>query len=298
MVSELWTRGKAMNLRYFPIWLLGAIWSISLILSQVMAGDFSGEQQRILQALRGANIVYLGEIHDSATDHADQLAIVQNLQQSGQPLAIGLEMFQRPYQGVLDRYLAGEISATELQTQSEYTKRWGFPWENYGPLLQWAQQQRVPVIALNTPTEITRKVARNGLESLVGEDLKYVPPIAEIDFSNQAYRDLILASYRQHQRQAMAHSKSFERFHAAQLLWDETMAATAANFYRQAPQRRLVIIAGRDHIRYGHGIPSRVTRRLRQWQLAAVQKSVMVSSDEHWDQSVSDFRFRAKKTTD
>lgn len=260
------------------------------MVSSTQALDLTTAQRQVLQSLRSANIIYLGEIHNSPTDHQDQLTILQDLQQHHGQIAIGLEMFQKPFQPVLDRYLAGQISETELQTQSEYQKRWGFPWENYAPLLRLAKAQKLPVIALNTPTEITRKVAKQGLASLQGVDLKYIPPIAEIDRSNRKYRDSIFASYRQHQQQATTNSKSFNRFYEAQLLWDETMAATAATFYRQHPQHRLIVIAGQAHISYGHGIPSRVNRRLQ--DLKPVQKSVILSSDETWDPAIADFRFR------
>jgi uncharacterized iron-regulated protein len=280
-----------MNLRRLYVWMIGAIGAVLLLVSGSNALQLTNDQRQILQSLRSANITYLGEIHDSTTDHQDQLTILQDLRQKGPKLAIGLEMFQKPFQGALDRYLAGQISETELQAQSEYQKRWGFPWENYAPLLRLAKEQRIPVIALNTPTEITRKVAKQGLASLQGDDLKYIPPLAEIDRSNTAYRDRIFASYRQHQLQATTNSKSFDRFYEAQLLWDETMAATAATFYRQNPQSRLVIIAGQAHISYGHGIPSRLRRRLS--DLKTVQKSVILSSDEIWDPAIADFRFRS-----
>lgn len=283
-----------MNLKKLIRWAIGSIGLLLLLISSTKALDLTPAQSQILQSLRSANIVYLGEIHNSPTDHQDQLTILQDLQRHHGQVAIGLEMFQKPFQPVLDRYLAGQISELELQTQSEYQKRWGFPWENYAPLLRFAKAQKLPVIALNTPTEITRKVAKQGLSSLQGTDLKYIPPIAEIDRSNTKYRDLLFATYRQHQQQATANSKSFERFYEAQLLWDETMAATAAAYYRQHPRQPLIIIAGQAHISYGHGIPSRVSRRLR--DLKTIQKSVILSSDETWDPAIADFRFRSSLT--
>jgi uncharacterized iron-regulated protein len=279
-----------MNLQRLSIWAMGAIIAVLLLVSGSVAVDLSPAQRQILQSLRAANIIYLGEIHDSKTDHQDQLTILQDLRQHHPKVAIGLEMFQKPFQGALDRYLAGQISETELQAQSEYQQRWGFPWENYAPLLRFAKAQQIPAIALNTPTEITRKVAKQGLASLQGDDLKYIPPLAEIDRSNQIYRDQIFAIYRQHQLQATTNSKSFDRFYEAQILWDETMAATAATFYRQNPQHRLVIIAGQAHIRYGHGIPSRLRRRLP--DLKTVQNSVMLSGIDKWEPAVADFHFR------
>jgi uncharacterized iron-regulated protein len=290
-----------MNLRRLTMTSIGLLICILLVFVKVLVIDVqaatsksgvSPKQQQILQSLTTSNIIYLGEIHDSASDHADQLTILQHLHQQKPQLAIGLEMFQKPYQPIIDRYLTGAISESELVQQTEYEKRWGWPWENYAPLLRWAKEQRVPVIALNTPTEVLRKVAKGGLSSLTAADFQYIPPIAEIDKSNLAYRDLIFASYQQHKAQALITSPEFDRFHTAQLLWDETMADTAAVFYQKNRRTQLVVIAGQAHIRYGHGIPSRVSRRLTKAKIAAIQKSVILSSDEPWDSSIGDFLFR------
>jgi uncharacterized iron-regulated protein len=252
--------------------------------------NFSPAQQQILRSIAPANIIYLGELHDSASDHADQLKILAYLHQHQASIAIGLEMFQKPYQPIVNQYLAGKITEQELIEQTEYKKRWGWLWESYAPLLRFAKTQQIPVIALNTPTEILRKVSKGGLDSLIGEDFKYIPAVAEIDKSNLAYRDLSLAAYQQHKAQALATSPDFDRFYSAQLLWDETMAATAFEFYQQHPQTQLVVVAGQAHIRYGYGIPSRVARRLA--KIPTAQKSVILSSDEQWEQSIADFLFR------
>lgn len=254
--------------------------------------NFSPAQQHILRSIIPANIIYLGELHDSASDHADQLKILEYLHQHKSSVAIGLEMFQKPYQPIINQYLAGEISEQELVKQTEYEKRWGWPWENYAPLLRLAKAQQIPVIALNTPTEILRKVSKGGLQSLTSADFKYIPPAAEIDKSNLAYRDLSLAAYQQHKAQALATSPDFDRFYTAQLVWDETMAATATEFCQQHPKTQLIVIAGQAHINYGYGIPSRVARRLATAKISAIKKSIILSSDETWEASIADFLFR------
>jgi uncharacterized iron-regulated protein len=265
--------------------------------AESQTSKFTSTQQQILKSIAPAKIIYLGEIHNSTTDHADQLAILEYLYQQKSrtrpPLAIGLEMFQRPYQPIINQYLAGKISEEQLVEQTEYKKRWGWPWENYAPLFRFAKAHQLPIIALNTPTEVLRKVAKGGLESLQPTDFQYIPPAAEIDKSNLTYRDLILESYKQHKAQAVATSPDFDRFYTAQLLWDETMAATASEFYQQRPQTQLVVIAGQAHIRYGYGIPDRVARRLGKNML---KKSVILSSDETSNEiqetSIANFLFR------
>ncbi len=289
-----------MNIRRSTTILIGLLACALLAFTEVRAESqgiqFSPKQQQVLKSIAPAQIIYLGEIHDSTTDHPDQLAILEHLYQQKSratpPLAIGLEMFQKPFQPIIDQYLAGKISEKQLVERTEYKKRWGWPWENYAPLLRFAKARQIPVIALNTPIEILRKVSKGGLDSLQPADFQYIPPATEIDKSNLVYRDLILESYQQHKAQAVATSPDFDRFYTAQLLWDETMAATTAEFYQQYPKTQLVVIAGQAHIRYGYGIPSRVARRLA--KNPHTQKSVILSSDEKWEPLIADFLFRPK----
>lgn len=234
-----------------------------------------------LKKLAKANVVYLGETHDNPEDHKIQLQIIQELQRRNpkrnpKRIAIAMEMFQQPYQNILNRYLAGELSEQELVQQSEYNQRWGYPWEYYAPILRFAKQKQLPVIALNVPAEITRQVARAGLESLTPQQLNLIPPLKEIRTDNTEYRQLLAKTFGQHQHSGHGNSSDFERFLQAQLVWDETMAARIAKFI-QANSDRVVVLAGQGHIIYGYGIPSRVARRLHK---PLMQRSVLLSSPE------------------
>jgi uncharacterized iron-regulated protein len=241
--------------------------------------SFTPLQQQIVSQLQAANVVYLGETHDRLADRQQQLAIIQALFKHNSQLAIGMEMFQRPAQPLLDLYLAGKITAAELRKQSEFDKRWGFKWESYAPLLEFAKANRLPVIALNTPTEITRKAAKQGLESLSLTERQYIPPFDQIDRRNPKYQQMILGSYRQHAGIVPIASKSFDRFYTAQLLWDETMADRVANFAKNNPRHQTIVIAGSSHIIYGYGIPDRVLRRMSNNSHKFTQKTVLLSPD-------------------
>lgn len=227
------------------------------------------EPQKVLQNLADMNVVYLGETHDRAEDHRAQLEIIQALHRKNPQMAIALEMFQRPFQPIIDRYLAGEISAQELRSQTEYDQRWGYPWEFYAPILQFAKENRLRVVALNAPSEVTRKVARGGLQQLTLSDRRYIPPTSEIRAEPNSYRERIRQIY-----EGFHHSKGnsaqFENFFLAQVLWDETMADRINQFLRQNPQTQLIVLAGQGHLAFGDGIPSRVLRRNHQIRQAIV----------------------------
>ena len=236
--------------------------SVSPSSSAIGSYAFSARQQQILEALADANVVYLGENHDDAKHHRAEFAILQALHRENSKLALALEMFQRPFQKELDRYLQGEIDEAELIERTEYEERWGFDWEFYAPLLRYARDRGLPVFAANTPREITRKVARGGFESLAAEDWRWIPPREEIDMSNEAYR-AILQSFFASFHHASGESEGFERFFAAQVLWDETMAETIARLARDRPDYQILAIAGAGHVACGYGIPDRVARRLQ-----------------------------------
>lgn len=232
--------------------------------------------QEILQNLARAKVVYLGETHDSIADHQAQLKIIKELYRQNRQVAIALEMFQRPFQGAIDQYLAGKITEAELIAQTQYHQRWGFPWEYYAPILRFAKENQLPVIALNTPTEVTRKVAREGLESLTPEERKHIPPATEIHTDHAEYRQMLLEIYQQHAAGGHGSSAGFERFLLAQILWDETMAESITQFVTKSPDYQVIVLAGKGHIIYGYGIPSRVARRLNNSKL--IQRTVLFFS--------------------
>ncbi|HIK29077.1 MAG: ChaN family lipoprotein [Oscillatoriaceae bacterium SKW80] len=219
-------------------------------------------RQEVLRELAKANVIYLGETHDSVKDHKAQLDIIRELHRKNPKIAIAMEMFQRPFQKVLNRYLAGELTEEQLVEQTEYNQRWGFPWEYYAPILRFALENQLPVLAINTPTEITRKVARMGLESLTEQERRYIPPFDEIRTDNAEYRQKLLEVFKLHAELGKGFSDGFDRFFLAQVVWDETMAEVIAQFALANPDYQIIVIAGQGHIQYGHGIPSRVQRRI------------------------------------
>jgi uncharacterized iron-regulated protein len=247
------------------------------ISSPVKTGDLSS--QEVIQDLAQANVVYLGETHDSAEDHKAQLDIIQQLYQKDPRMAIGMEMFQRPYQPVLESFLQGQLTEAALQKKSQYEKRWGYPWENYTPFLQFAKEKQLPVLALNTPSEVTQKVYLKGLRSLKAADRKFIPPLSEIRTDNLKYRKSLQAVYEGfHKKGKTKDPQQFERFFQAQVLWDETMADVIVQFLKKNPASYVVVLAGQGHIVYGYGIPSRVARRINSISLkTVVQRSVLLN---------------------
>jgi uncharacterized iron-regulated protein len=234
----------------------------------------------IVPLLAKKRVVFVGETHDHYQDHLAQLEVIRGLHARRPNLAIGVEYFQVPFQQALDAYIAGQSSEKQLLRKTEYFERWRFDYRLYRPIMQYARAQGIPVIALNIPTEISRKVARSGIDSLSESEKAQIPQ--EIDRSDTAYRERLRAVFDAHKEQAAAPG-SFDDFVEAQLLWDEAMAKTAATYLQRHPHRPMVILAGNGHLLYGSGIPHRLLRRIQ------VKSAIVLNADGIDDPDMADF---------
>ena len=249
--------------------LLLPLFSQQVALAEIIIASNTSE---IVNQVKHDDVIYLGENHDSPAIHQQQLEIITQLQQhqvnskvnSKPELVLAFEMFQRPFQPILDRYLAGTISESKLREQTEYDTRWGFAWEFYAPILRLAKERQIPLIALNTPTEITQKVAELGIDSLEGSDWRYIPPREEISLDNAEYRQRLQEIYQQHTANEEGSSADAEKFFAAQVLWDETMAEAIALHHQNHTNNQIIVLVGKVHVMYDYAIPDRVVRRINQ----------------------------------
>lgn len=205
--------------------------------------------------LGAARVIYAAEKHDDPSNHQVQLALLDRARRLGS-VGVGFEMVQRPYQPALDAYAETGDEAALLEG-TEWEKRWGYDFRLYRPLFRYARQHRIPLLALNARKELTRAVARGGLDALPPEMKADLP---ELLLDETAHRSRIRLVWKSHV--APHGGMPFEAFYAAQVTWDETMADTVARAAQaERSPARWVVLAGSGHIRYGEGIPSRVERR-------------------------------------
>jgi len=214
----------------------------------------------VLERVSGKKIVYVGEYHDRFSGHAVELDVIKTLYQKNGKIAIGMEMFQRPFQKILDGYIAGTIDERTMLKSTEYFKRWGVDYNFYRSILTFARQERIPVIALNVRREITDKVLGGGIDSLSEGEKKEIP--SQMDFSDQNYKALLHEVFMKHED---SKKMNFDFFYMAQIVWDECMSQSVDDFLKSNPAFRnngqVIILAGNGHLAFGSGIPKRTFRR-------------------------------------
>ncbi len=211
---------------------------------------------RVIEQVASKKIVYVGEYHDRFSNHTVELQVIKGLFKKNPRIAIGMEMFQRPFQQVLDDYIGGAIGEREFLKKTEYFSRWVFDFNLYKPILDFARAEKIPVVALNAKREIIDKVAKGGVASLSVEEKKDIP--SQLDLSDNDYRDRLKQAFAEHKNRE---EMNFDFFYEAQVLWDETMAMSLDEYLRKNPLRQMIVVAGSGHLAYGSGIPKRAFRR-------------------------------------
>jgi aminopeptidase N len=209
--------------------------------------------EKIIDNVADTPVIFIGERHTNYEDHKVELDVIMNLHKKGKKFAVGMEMFQRPFQKVIDEYLSGAIGEKEFLKRTEYFKRWGFDYSLYREILEFAKAKGIPIVALNVKSEIVSKVATGGLDALSEEERMEIPQ--DMDMGDAAYRKRLQAVFEDHPART-----TFDNFYQSQILWDETMAHSAADFLKEKPGYQLVVLAGDEHVMYDSGIPMRLKR--------------------------------------
>jgi uncharacterized iron-regulated protein len=201
--------------------------------------------------LAAARVVYVGERHPSAADHRAQLRVIQALHARDQDLAVGMEMFDRSYQPVLDQWSAGELDEAEFLRRIHWYANWRFDYALYRPIFDYVRANRLRLVALNLPFNIPPKIRVGGTEHLSGYEKGFLP--GRVDTSNAAHRAFVQQVFRQHDFRS-----DFEDFYLAQCVWEDVMAESVA---RELGAGRMVVLAGNGHIQFKYGIPERAFER-------------------------------------
>jgi len=260
---------------------------------RVYSGDGTGSSiDDIVAAMAAVEVVFVGETHDDPTGHFLETELLRRAYHAveydstadgeSRSVALSLEFFQRDAQPILDEYLAGLITEKAFLAASR-------PWPryktDYRPLVEFAKEQDLAVVAGNAPRRYTNRVTRLGRESLNDLGPAALATLAPLPYGqpSKAYRDqwiqVIMAVMEeeglkcgkpiidstqadsgaaggQHQS---AHGNMGNQLHS-QVLWDATMAYWINDQLVRRPDDLVLHMVGSFHVARGTGIPEQLER--------------------------------------
>jgi uncharacterized iron-regulated protein len=232
----------------------------------------AASMEDVIAAFERIEVVCVGELHDDSVAHLFEAELLRRVAERyssndakirKRPLALSLEMFERDVQIVLDEYLRGLISERHFLLSSR-------PWNNYQtdyrPLVEFAREKNVAVIAANAPARYVNRVSRLGPESL-----KDLPPVAKAWLPPLPYEPASPAYASKFKQlmngpQATGSTQSPQSPHGtsylldAQTLRDATMAHAITQHLKRQPETLVLHISGNFHSEQRLGLPEQLLR--------------------------------------
>ena len=229
----------------------------------------TGEQISITQAadrIGRADVLFWGEEHNDTIGHVLELKMLKLLNERyNGKLMLSLEMFETDCQVLVDEYLGGFVTREKFLKDSR-------PWNNYeqdySPMVEFAKEQKIPVIAANSPRRLNNLMSKRGPKSLdsLGPGSKrliaklpvYVPK------KGKYYKKFVGIMGGENN----IHSPNM---FASQCLWDATMAKSIDNAVSENKKNGLVFhVCGRFHCDEYLGTVAQLLRKDNDLEVATI----------------------------
>jgi uncharacterized iron-regulated protein len=213
------------------------------------------------------DVIYLGEEHRNQWHIEAALKILQAMIDRGRHPVLGMEMFGWDGQVGLNQYVRNtEIDRDQFLKVAHWEQNWGGAFQDYEPLVAFARTHEIPLLALNPPRPLVRKVATQGWTKSIEDPemmtwgMKQEPVVEDL-----IYRRVILKQLQ------LCHgglpADAYERMYEASMFRDEGMAKTIGEALRRSSNGSpstsgpIVSYTGGGHIQYQLPIPKRVLRK-------------------------------------
>jgi uncharacterized iron-regulated protein len=247
----------------------------------------------VVAAMSDREVVFVGESHNDLTGHLIEVELLSRAytayevayssSEAKREVTLSLEMFERDVQYVVDEYLGDLITEDQFLKSS---RPWAEYETDYRPLIEFAKQEGLPVVAANAPRRYANLVTRKGREALLelsAQALATLPPLP-YGMPSEAYEDqwrlaMVEAVEDMRERCPMppamqhamrgdsarpsmpmsSHSTTSNPLHA-QALWDASMAFSISEHLMRKPEALVLHMVGSFHVERGTGTPEHLER--------------------------------------
>lgn len=183
----------------------------------------SGEQvqfNELFNSVDTADVILFGELHNNPVAHWAQIKLLKYLHTTKGEVALGMEMLETDNQLMIDEYAAGYFAADKFE---QAARLWPNYSTDYKPMVDYAIDNNLSVVATNIPRRYANMVSKQGFEVLQQLSVNaksYIAPLPILyDASLPGYQKML----KMMQGGPMG-KRANENFPKAQAVKDATMA--------------------------------------------------------------------------
>lgn len=221
----------------------------------------------LIQSVREADVLLVGELHDDEAGHRFKRVLLEEIDRADRrQVVLSLEMFERDVQIVIDEFLADHITEAHFTASA---RAWPNYERDYRPMVMFAKENGLPVVAANVPRRYVNLVAREGmaaLNDLFGQSRTLLPPLP-LPGASDKYR----AAFMERMEGMPAHGGvTPENMFEAQRLWDAGMAESIVQALDMRENALVMHVAGSFHVERDTGIPDMIRAYRPELRLVSV----------------------------
>ncbi len=108
----------------------------------------------LISQLRKSDVLFTADFHTDPQSPKTALRLLRDLVKKNETWKLGLELVPSSEQKNLDLLFKKKITTATFLERVQYAENWGFPWSHYEPLIEWAIDHKVELVALDRPREI------------------------------------------------------------------------------------------------------------------------------------------------
>lgn len=201
---------------------------------------------QLAQSIKGVDVVFVGEYHGNHASHLLEMQLLAALFEYNKvkkrSMVLSLEMFNRDQQKIVNDYMDGKIGERYL---IEKTPSWSNYKASYRPLVEFAKQHQLSVIAANASGDIIRCIGRQGKTYYEKLDQKEKQLIANKPFAEVVgYADKFFGFMSSSNHLPSSRQKNS---YLAQLTRDNTMAESIYKSFLESPKSQIIHMNGSFH---------------------------------------------------
>ena len=195
---------------------------------------------KIVADMANADVLFFGEEHNDSAGHYLENKIFRALHaQYADKVVLSLEMFETDGQLGLNEYLGGFIDETRFARD---VRLWS-NYKDYRPMIEYAKQNKIRVIAANPPRRYVNLVSRRGmrsLDSLSKDAKKFLPPLPYDTLSGR-YREKFVEIMKD------GPGGNNPNVYYSQSLWDAGMSYSIYSFLKKNKHKKVFHCVGGFH---------------------------------------------------
>ena len=110
-------------------------------------------RDHIINTMHKHRYVLYGDFHTLRQNQNGMLKLLKAYHKKfpNRPITIAMESFKHIDQEKINLYLKSMITDTDFLEQVQWKEEWGYSWESYRPILEFAKKHYFKVVGINTP---------------------------------------------------------------------------------------------------------------------------------------------------